>query len=296
MNYLSGKLYENTDSFLKICLFMSYQTQFPCFENTNVNSDIGWGCTIRTAQMLLANTLLHHVLHDLEPVLSSQKMDIILQNLLTDFNDTHTNLFSIHQFIKYYPQIGKKIYQWCGPCSICQLLEYLAPTMIQKYGITLLHNLPIQQIVPYKFTTSSFMVLFSIRIAIHTLNTLQQQELLRIMRIPQFIGIIGGCHKSSYYFPGYSKKASGKVELLYLDPHICQSYQSNINIQKYKITNLKVLDLHKLNPSLAAGFYCSNYLELEKLYNFLEGSSIIDIITHELPIQSKKDDDWEILC
>jgi hypothetical protein len=41
-------------------LWFSYRSDFPPIEPTTCTSDVGWGCTLRTAQMLLANAFLHH--------------------------------------------------------------------------------------------------------------------------------------------------------------------------------------------------------------------------------------------
>lgn len=41
-------------------LWFSYRLNFPKISPTNIITDSGWGCTIRTAQMLFANAILIH--------------------------------------------------------------------------------------------------------------------------------------------------------------------------------------------------------------------------------------------
>ena len=45
-------------------IWLTYRKNFEQLPTTNLTSDGGWGCTLRTSQMLLANSLLIHTLHD----------------------------------------------------------------------------------------------------------------------------------------------------------------------------------------------------------------------------------------
>ena len=46
--------------FWQSLLWFSYRSDFPAIGDTGYTSDVGWGCTLRTAQMLLANAFMHH--------------------------------------------------------------------------------------------------------------------------------------------------------------------------------------------------------------------------------------------
>lgn len=41
-------------------LWFSYRSNFPQILQTNITSDSGWGCTIRTAQMVFGNIMMVH--------------------------------------------------------------------------------------------------------------------------------------------------------------------------------------------------------------------------------------------
>ena len=57
--YLKGNT-NNLSRVVSRLLWFSYRANFPKILPTNIVTDSGWGCTIRTAQMLFANVMIIH--------------------------------------------------------------------------------------------------------------------------------------------------------------------------------------------------------------------------------------------
>jgi cysteine protease ATG4 len=43
-------------------MWLTYRSNFPAIGETNLVTDMGWGCMLRTGQMLLAQALITHYL------------------------------------------------------------------------------------------------------------------------------------------------------------------------------------------------------------------------------------------
>ena len=112
-------------------LYFTYRSNFPNLRNTYLTNDIGWGCTIRSGQMLIGNTLLRkkfglNWLYD-STVISNEYHKIIYY-----FQDNYDGIYSIHNLTQFYECIDQKPGDWIGPYSFCTILNKISQTFLKN--------------------------------------------------------------------------------------------------------------------------------------------------------------------
>lgn len=117
-------------------LWMTYRKEFQTMDDSNYTSDCGWGCMIRSGQMLLAQGLLIHFLGRnwrWDATAESLRLnynslsyqDNLHRKIIRWFGDTFskTSPFSIHTLVALGKESGKKPGDWYGPGSVAHLLR-----------------------------------------------------------------------------------------------------------------------------------------------------------------------------
>ncbi|XP_017067790.2 cysteine protease ATG4D isoform X1 [Drosophila eugracilis] len=112
-------------------IWMTYRREFPIMNGSNYTSDCGWGCMLRSGQMLLAQGLICHFLgrswrYDSESQLHSTYEDNMHKKIVKWFGDSSSKSspFSIHALVRLGERLGKKPGDWYGPASVSYLLKH----------------------------------------------------------------------------------------------------------------------------------------------------------------------------
>lgn len=219
-------------------------------DNNNFTTDVGWGCMIRTSQMVLANAY--------QRLMINQGVDkkTIDQRLIYQFRDCSQAPFSLHNFIRVASELPLQVKpgQWFGPnaasLSIQRLCEHVDQVELPKLAVFIsessdLYDDKIEEI--FGETCQGLLVLLPIRLGIDKTNEFYFSSIFELLNLPQAVGIAGGRPSSSFYFFGYDGD-----DLLYLDPHYPQLSLNN-DINSYHTQTYHRLKINELDPSMMIG-------------------------------------------
>lgn len=224
-------------------LWMTYREKFPLMNDSNYTSDCGWGCMIRSGQMLLAEALVRHFLGRgwrFEPetmITTTSYEEAMHRRIIRWFGDVKSKNcpFSIHNLVQIGKEIGKKPGDWYGPNSVAHVIR----TAVRKAALENadLENLNVyvakdcavylqdiydECVVNEKIAKApwkkgehstgessqgthwkSLILLVSLRLGTERLNQIYGDCLKAMLSLDYCIGIIGGRPRHSLYFVGY---------------------------------------------------------------------------------------------
>lgn len=107
-------------------IWITYRKDFPRLLGSYTTSDSGWGCMIRSSQMILARALVLHFLGKNWRLKGPDFDDPIHRMIVTWFGDSPDSSmcpFSIHQFVKFGEKQNRKVGEWFGPSSVSYVLQ-----------------------------------------------------------------------------------------------------------------------------------------------------------------------------
>jgi cysteine protease ATG4 len=249
--------------------WMTYRTNFPPITDTVLTSDCGWGCMVRSGQMLLA-TALHYYLLDRDWRLSSSadRDKATHAQILSWFADSPQQLcpFSLHSLMRQAEVQGYRPGDWYGPSQVASIMARCLeraksehPTL-KKLLVYLARDCTVyMKDVEHLFDVNdggSLLLLVPIRLGGESLNPIYIPCVQNLLSLDHCIGIIGGKPKHSVYFVGFQDD-----KLLNLDPHYCQmavsvTSSADFDIRSYHCRTPRKLTASKMDPSCTIGFFC----------------------------------------
>ncbi|XWS29987.1 hypothetical protein CRYUN_Cryun24cG0079000 [Craigia yunnanensis] len=244
-------------------ILMTYRKGFNAIGDTNITSDVGWGCMLRSSQMLVAQSLLFHRLGR-----SWRKP------LQKPFNQAYIEI--LHQF---------------GPYAMCRSWESLARCKREENDLE--HQLLpmavhvvsgdedgerggapvvcIEDVSRHCFEFSRcqadwtpILLLVPLVLGLDKVNPRYIPSLQATFTFPQCLGILGGKPGASTYIVGVQEE-----NVFYLDPHDVQPVVnlSRDNLEadtsSYHCNIIRHIPLDSIDPSLAIGFFCQDKDDFE---------------------------------
>ena len=299
-------------------ILMSYRYNFIKLVPSLLTSDIGWGCMIRSGQMILAESLLRNKLGRewrFENLNGEKNYSLAHKSILEYFLDIPNivSYFSIHNIIQIGLKYNMKPGDWYGPETISYVLRDLVNSnilidlSIYVSFNSMIIKKDIMEICKKK-KNFKFLLLIPLRLGLNTINDLYINSLLSFFEFPQSVGIIGGKSKYSLYFIGYENK-----QLKYLDPHTSKSkidndiYFPKMNdLLSYHSMNPLSIDISEIDPSLTIGFFIKDENDFNDFLDRINNLFKNNVPVFEIKDSYEKrdisydsicnsDSDWEVL-
>eukprot|EP00117_Sycon_ciliatum_P029582 scpid49671/ scgid2528/ Cysteine protease ATG4C; Autophagy-related protein 4 homolog C len=280
--------------------WITYRRKFAIIGDSSYSCDTGWGCMIRTGQMLVAQALCELMLgRDWRIGEKSKKADGVEHQLVSLFNDRMADdcPLSIHKLLSLGHQ---RPGQWLGPAEVSHLLRkavdeaYHQCPPLQNFRIYVaqdstvykgdVHDLMIganrsllssggsrrsSGVVDADVgegqasAENSVLVLVPVRLGRSRLNPIYAPCLQTLLALDCCVGVIGGRPKHSLYFIGCQGS-----ELIYLDPHFCQDFvdssRPGFPTASYHCQSPRKMSSKAIDPSCALGFLFDSREHMER--------------------------------
>ncbi|XP_023233737.1 cysteine protease ATG4C-like isoform X1 [Centruroides sculpturatus] len=108
-------------------IWFTYRREFPTLAGSNLTTDCGWGCMLRSGQMLLAQALVCHFLgREWKWNTSQTPMNEVYHRMIIKWFADHPcsgSPFSVHKLVSLGENSGKKAGEWYGPASVAYILK-----------------------------------------------------------------------------------------------------------------------------------------------------------------------------
>ncbi|KAL3869049.1 hypothetical protein ACJMK2_041792 [Sinanodonta woodiana] len=285
-------------------IWFTYREGFPSIPGTKLTTDCGWGCMLRSGQMMLAQALVIHFLGR-DWGLHEQKKDeeTFYRQIIAWFGDSVSDQcpFSIHKMAEVGKNYGKQPGEWYGPSTISYILRDTLMNsckyqpVLSKLCVYVAQDCTVYKQDIYDMCTkrprTSTVVSSS---SDHEMekdkdndaNENGDWERSVIIIIPVRLGgdefnpVYTPCIKNLMAQDSCLGIIGGKPKhslyfigwqedsLIYLDPHKCQDYvdtlQRDFRIESFHCLTPRKVSLGKMDPSCAVGFYCRNRAEFDK--------------------------------
>ncbi|KAG4074005.1 hypothetical protein HA402_014210 [Bradysia odoriphaga] len=256
-------------------LWCTYRRGFVPIGSPQLTSDRGWGCMLRCGQMVLAQSLIDlHLGRDW--FWTPTTRDPTYLKIVNRFEDGRKSPFSIHQITLMGDSENKKVGEWFGPNTVCQVLRKLV-----KYDdwCSIVVHVAMDNVVvtdeiinlcqDNQDSWKPLLLIVPLRLGLSDINPIYIDALKKCFELPGTVGMIGGRPNRALYFIGYVGD-----EALYLDPHTTQrsgsigdkSTETEVEMdetfhQKYAAR----INFKDIDPSLAVCFLCKTKGEFTEL-------------------------------
>lgn len=261
--------------------YFTYREDFEVLPLSDLSSDVGWGCMVRVGQMLMAQTLVLHLLSrewrvDGQGADASSHRAII--RLFGDTSDPQCP-FSIHNLLRHLQHNGVKPGDWLGPSSVGRALcEVVNQDYARVGGPALRAYFAADCLLSRSQVMAGgawvpLLVLVPLRLGLRGIAPCYMRSLKALFELPQFLGIMGGRPRHALFFFGIQGD-----DFIALDPHHCRTSvdvsDPEFPVESYHSTLPRKLPFTAADPSMCLGFYCHLFSDFSCILAFLSNKSL----------------------
>ena len=260
--------YKLKQAFEKVPRFC-YRKSFVPILNSNLTTDKGWGCCLRSSQGIIAQFVLQ--IFNKNP----EKYNSFFgegKDPLSLFFDSPDAPFGIHNIVKFCAECGLEPGHWAKPSIAALAYKKIFDEL--NIGCVLCHN--------FSFFKSEFNTNFPALVLIPGLYGMQNLDLscipflLACLCSQNSLGLVSGKRNSAFFIAGFVDN-----QFVYFDPHTTKNALLNIeDSQSVYSIEPKFIKFKNINPSILIGFICHTASDLENTISSLMyiDSSPISII------------------
>lgn len=279
---------------------LTYRKGFDPIGDSKYTSDAGWGCMLRSSQMLVAQALVVHRLGRSWRKSANKELNQDYIAILHLFGDSEESFLSIHNLVNAGRAYGLAAGSWVGPYAMCRTWETLVRGSKIGNSLSLTFYIvsgdedgerggaPVLCVEDvYRHCTdhakleggevewSPVILLVPLVLGLDKVNPRYVPLLASTFTFPQSLGILGGKPGASTYIIGVQDG-----QAFYLDPHEAQhavkikTDDLEADTSSYHCNVVRQFPLDSIDPSLAIGFYCKDKDDFDDLC--LRATKLVD--------------------
>ncbi|KAL6734126.1 hypothetical protein Aduo_004699 [Ancylostoma duodenale] len=297
-------------------IWITYRTGMSAFPGTQVTSDCGWGCMIRTTQMALAQALVvnrmtrrwryygrkqsqrngvgHH-----DPFYDAQI------EVLKLFEDCPSAPLGIHRLVEISSADDPSknaVGRWYAPSEVISLMK----RALRQSASPLTSDLSLMLAVDGRVIVGDaeresrawakrLLLFVPLRLGTSSVNPVYHDHIRHMLSLGTCFGILGGKPDHSLYFIGYYGR-----NVIYLDPHVAHEYipmsswgESSTTmdgvaeghkekrhknpLSAYHCRSLSKMPMKEMDPSCVVGFMFRTKEELDETFRILNLHQVVDV-------------------
>ncbi|CAD6191443.1 unnamed protein product [Caenorhabditis auriculariae] len=293
-------------------IWITYRTNFAPLLGTETTSDCGWGCMLRTTQMMVAHAIFLNRLSRNWRYTRRKKSNIHGQSVQTPDFDAHLQILQlfedcekaplgIHQLVKIASKNKGKsaIGSWYTPSEAVNLLrtallESSSPVTGDLAMMVSIGSIHIRDVdLETRDWSKRLLLVIVLRLGATEINTVYVPHLQFLFSLSCFLGVCGGRPDHSLYFAGFYGD-----QVIYLDPHVAHEYipltedseerKSSLEehndekkiknpLRSYHCKLMSKMHFADMDPSCAIGFLFKSRAEFDEVVKAMNLSQVIDV-------------------